>query len=256
MIRPIFWFGPAAKAVMVLAASAGTVAAQKCSDQPLRFYLYPAATLPDGVSTVTAAVTGDGNWYDASIKNCGGTYDAVLNLLAGSKRRLTFIFPSPIPSSYVDVPIPAGTYQKSGFINVRNLICKNCTDAHKPFTTHVGMQISSLINRRDFRLRYMPVIVDAPDLHIDPAEVPEENMPYSGSPALVIPQPYDCLSGGQVKPAWVVRGTVNNNDPSTPAGFQLQVGTAHDISSSTPVRAGQYSMPFEFRIEALQCFSY
>jgi hypothetical protein len=250
---------------MLLAGCSGQLFAQgggKCTNPTFRAFIYPTATLPDGINTVPSAILGDGNWYtngndvDAAIQVCSGTYDAVLNVLV-SKRKLTFKFPAPIPNSFVDTQIPAGSYVRNGWINVRNLLCKTCTvDPKQPFTTHVGIQIASLVNRRDFQLRYMPLAVQAPDLHIDPSILPEENTPFSTSPALVIPLPYDCDKGGATKPAWIVRGTLTSTDPLIPAGYTLQVGTAHDNQQTTRIRAGQYSMPFELRIEALQCTTY
>lgn len=264
-MQPANLFNSIVPAIATLACTGILLNAQgkgKCTNQPLRMELKSSATLSDGVTTVPSAVTGDGNWYTdgpgvgALIHYCSGTYDAVLNLPQG-KRMLTFTFPSPIPGSYVDEQIPAGAYQRNGLINVRNLICSGCgVDPHQPFTARVVMQIFPLVNGHDFSLQYMPLVVDAPDLHTSPPNLPEANVPYSSSPALVIPLPYDCLTGGSVKPAWLVRGTVPNNDPATPAGFGLQVGTAHSMLRSGNVRAGQYSMPFELRIEALQCFSF
>ncbi len=226
--------------------------AGKCTDQPLRFYIYPTATLPDGVTTVPSAIKGDGNWYDAQIMICSGTNDGVMNLLIG-KRKLNFTFPAPIPNSVIEQSMTAGTYSVNGFINVRNILCAGCANPHQPFTTRVGTQFQ--INRTLYPLRFMPFTVDAPDLH-QVGDLGKENRPFSGSAAQVIPQPYNCLTGGTVKPAWVVRGTLPNNDPSTPAGYNLQVGTVYKGTETTAPHAGQYQMPFEFRIEALQCFAY
>jgi hypothetical protein len=174
-----------------------------------------------------------------------------------SQRTVSFTFPGPIPNSYVDSQIPAGTYLiPSAVVNVRNILCNGCTvDPHQPFTTHVGFANISL-NGKTFGLAYMPATVDAPDA--DPGfGFSDQNIPYSTSPALVIPQPYNCNTGGSVKPAWVVRGTLTTADPLIPAGYSLQVGTAHQqLKNGTLVRAGQYSMPFELRVEALDCFTY
>ncbi|MBI4910223.1 MAG: hypothetical protein HY820_41780 [Acidobacteria bacterium] len=237
---------------LIFVLSTATGWAARCTDQPLRVYVYPTATMPDGVTTVPSAITNDGNWYDASIQYCSGTYDAVLNLLV-SKRKLRFTFPSPIPNSTIQEDIPAGTYSVNGFINVRNILCVGCSNPHQPFTTRVGTQFE--INRTNYTLRFMPLSVDAPDLHQVP-DLGRENRPFSGSAAQVIPQPYDCLTGGTVKPAWVVRGALPNNDSLTPAGYNLQVGTAYKGTASASPHAGQYQMPFEFRLEALQCFAY
>jgi hypothetical protein len=102
----------------------------------------------------------------------------------------------------------------------------------------------------------MPPGVDAPDLHIDHAVIPSENTPYEASPALVTPQAYNCASGGTTRPAWVVRGVNQSADPAVPPSDNLQLGTLRRVVNTGTVHAGQYSMPFEMRIEALSCFTY
>jgi hypothetical protein len=241
------------------AASTGSCTS---SDHPVRMYFSTTATMPDGVNTVPSAVFGDGNWYtdgttdgNGSIHICGGTRDATFNI--STKRALNFNFPGKIPGSYDDVKIAAGTYSSTGvFLNVRNILCNGCTvDPHLQFTTHMTFANIN-IGGKSFQLRFQPVTVDAPDA--DPGvPLAEENTPFFASPVLVIPQPYNCNTGGAVKPSWVVRGTVTTADPLIPAGYSLQVGTAHQRQSNgTMVRAGQYSMPFELRIESLDCFTY
>jgi len=234
--------------------------AQKCADYNTRWFFYPSATMPDGVTTVPSAISGDGNWYGTSgptygsIHICGSnpSYDSTIVL--PTKRYLTYSFPAPIPGSVINQSLPGapGVFVRSGFVNVRNILCHNCSvDRTQPFTSRISYQINNLVGRDTYRLRFMQQIVDAPDLHTDPSAVPGENMPYASSAVLVIPQPYNCTSSGTVKPAWVVRGTM----PNSPEGF-LQVGTLYNIGVSPAVHAGQYSMPFEIRIEALSCFSW
>jgi hypothetical protein len=72
----------------------------------------------------------------------------------------------------------------------------------------------------------------------------------------VLPQPYDCHTGGTVKPSWIVRGTMTTTDSSVPADQRLQVGTLYRVDRTLAIHAGQYSMPLEIRIEAITCFSY
>jgi hypothetical protein len=244
----------------------GTVAtAQKkgggCQDVAIRWYVYPVATLADG-SAIPAAIQGDGNWYSNSqgasnsvIHRCGTdpSYDATL--LVGKTRRLNLVFGTPIANSVMEESLPGGTYPGSHFMNVRNLLCVGCADPTVPFTTHFALQLYD-ISRQDYRLRFMPPTVDAPDRHIDPAVIPSENVPYEASPAQVIPQPYDCATGGATKPSWIVRGVNPSADPAIPASENLQVGTLRRVTRTGTVHAGQYSMPFEMRIEALSCFTY
>jgi hypothetical protein len=249
--------------LLVTSAAAQPNGSCTSQDHPIRMMFYSTAYLAsDGTTPVPSAITGDGNWYTngtdgtAVIHICGGTRDATLS--TSKVRSLSYTFSGPIPGSYVDSQIPAGTYTTSGgvWVNVRNVLCNGCTvDPHKPFTTHVVFGNAN-VNGKNIGLRYQPLTVDAPDA--DPgASISEQNTPYASSPAQVIPQPYDCNTGGLVKPAWVVRGTVTSSDPLIPAGYSLQVGTAHQtLKNGTLVRAGQYSMPFEIRIESLQCFTY
>jgi hypothetical protein len=244
---------------VVLAVIVGqwnAVFAQKnrCKDVAVRWFIYPAATLQDGVTGITSAIQGDGNWYSTSsgtsntqIYVCG-TKDATL--LMGQSRTLNLTFPAPAAGSVIDESISSGSYQSRAFINVRNILCAGCADPHAPFTTRVSIVLYDLLKPRDYRLRFLPHDTDAINIE-PPGEV--ENTPYEASPAVVIPQSYDCHLGGSNKPSWIVRGTT----PNTAANGALQLGTLTRVTNSaTPVHAGQYSMPFEMRIEALTCFTY
>ncbi len=232
----------------------------KCVGVDTRWYIYPTATLPDG-STTPAAIRGDGNWYTGgAIQMCGTspTYDSTIKL--AKSRRITLAFPAPVSGSIIEEALTTtgATFQDSSFLNLRNILCVGCADPSAPFTTHLALQMYD-INRQHYRLRFMPPVVDAPDRHIDPAVIPSENVPYEASPAQVFPQPYNCHTGGATRPSWLVRGVNPSADPSIPASENLQVGTLRrfppgDIGPT--VHAGQYSMPFEMRIEALSCFTY
>jgi len=247
--------------LLILSGARMELAAQSggCKDPATRWFFYPQATMPDGTSTVNSTIKGDGGWYtngalgiNAVIHICGSNPTDDSTIVLGSRRKLTFEFPAPIPGSVLQESLPGAplTFRGGTFLNVRNILCRNCSvDRTQPFTSRLGVQIDNLVGRDDYRLRFMPLLVDAPDLHTDPSAVPGENIPYSSSPVLVIPQPYNCPTG-PVKPAWIVRGTNSNNDLLTPG---LQVGTLRKLPS---IHAGQYYMPFEFRIEALTCFTY
>jgi hypothetical protein len=137
-----------------------------------------------------------------------------------------------------------GTYAVQGWINVRNL-----PYSHQPFTTHLGTTFTGP-DRASYRLAFMPVDADAPDLH--PVN-DNENVPYDSSPAKVYPQAFDCNTGGTTKPSWLVLGNNLNS-----LGL-MQVGTFYKLAngaSTTDAHEGQYTMPFELRIDALTCFSY
>lgn len=223
-----------------------------CRDIPLRVTLfnYAGSTIPSAIYSDGGGEYVDGvSGVSAAIKICSGTNDAVLNV-SSSKRTFTFAFPSPISGSVI-TQVPAwipGVYAGSGWINVRNMLYSK-----QQFTTHLGSTFTLPIDRSTYRLRFMAYQVDAPDLHVNPSEIPDENNPYPASPVVVYPN-YPAVCGPGNMPSWRVLGTNPNS-----LGM-MQVGTLHkEVSSKgtlTLVHEGQYSTPFELRIEALQCFNY
>ncbi len=237
----------------------------KCTDIPIRWFIYPVATMADG-TTAPSAITGDGNWYAASsgtsntvIHVCGTSpsRDATVTLSIG-KRTIGVAFPEPIAGSATSESV-RGSYNNGAGMNVRNILCSGCSKmTGEPFTTHMGVQLGGLLARNDtYRLRFMPTQTDAPDYLINEEIIPLENSPFESSPVLVLPQPYDCHVGGATKPSWIVRATNTSTDPNIAPGDSLQVGTLSRIDTKGARHAaGQYSMPFEMRIEALRCFSY
>jgi hypothetical protein len=68
---------------------------------------------------------------------------------------------------------------------------------------------------------------------------------------MVLPQPYNCGNG--VYPSWIVRGTLQNQASGSTSPSYLQVATLGAGSANTA--AGQFSMPFEYQIQALSCFN-
>ena len=231
-----------------------------CKDIPLQWFIYSTAETPDG-QVVSSSILGDAKWYSSAsgtsntvIHVCGTqpTYDATM--LVGGKRKVAFVFDSPVAGSIQQESIPAATYQDSPFMNVRNILCVGCADKTAPFTSRMGMQLK--MNSQSYHLRFMPEFTDAPDRHTNPEAIPGENTPYQASPVLVIPQPYDCHAAGTIRPSWIVRGAIRSSDPAVPASENLQVGTLRRVTRTGTVHAGQYSLPFEIRIEALSCFSY
>lgn len=228
-----------------------------CKDIAIRWFIAETVTLPDG-TVAPAAISGDGQWYSGGsntvIHVCGTnpTYDATIAV--GNKRKVAVTFGAPISGSVIAESIAAGTYRDSPFLNVRNLLCVGCADPKGPFTTRMASQWK--LNTSDYRLRFMPPVTDSPDRHTNPEAIPAENTPYEASPVLVLPQPYDCHVGGTVKPSWIVRGTNASADPAIPPAENLQVGTLSRVTNSSITHAGQYSLPFEIRIEALSCFTY
>ena len=236
--------------IVCVASQWNVASAQKggCRDVATRWFIYPVATLPTlPPTTVAAAITGDGDWYSSSsgtsntvIHVCGSdpTYDSTL--LMSSRRKLSVAFPAPISGSVLQESV-SGTYLNSAFINVRNLLCFGCaTPPGQPFTTRMAFQLYGLANRSDYRLRFMPHATDAPDRHTLPEQIDAENTPFEGSPVTVLPQPYDCMTGGSTRPSWIVRATVPTSDAQVPAGQALQVGTLTRIGKPSIVHAGRY----------------
>jgi hypothetical protein len=108
----------------------------------------------------------------------------------------------------------------------------------------------------EYNLRFFPVVnistlPFAPDLDNDGNRVSNANTPNASSLALVLPQPYDCATG--VYPSWIVRGTLQNS--LTQLAY-LQAGTLVDLGKNGlgNTAVGQFSMPFEYQIQALSCF--
>lgn len=227
--------------------------AAACKDVPLRVTLFNTAVVDQGTgAVVTTAIQSDGlgEYVNGiagliSIKICGGTNDAVVNVTS-SKRAFTFGFPAPIPGSVIET-VPSwvpGQQKVRGWINVRNI-----TFSKLPFTTRMGATFTAS-DRATHRLGFMPVDADAPDLHTGSLDPSLDNTPYPTSPAMVYPSYPDVCGSGNM-PTWLVRGTTMNSQG------QMQVAALHKMPNRGPqIHEGQYSMPFELRIEALQCFPY
>ncbi len=259
---------PMAVLSLSLSAAAGSAQGGSCTDIPLRFTLLHSATVMnlDGNSNgsiVPSAIVGDGNdvytngsGLSATIK-CD-TSDAVLNLIV-SKRKVTAILPAPILNSGANSQTPpAGSYTDNGVLNVRNILCQGCSNPGQPFVTRGGVELDSMYNRATYHVLFLPVqnistiSQFAPDLDNDASWTSVANTPNASSLVLVLPQPYNCSTtpGGTqaVYPSWIVRGTLQNQ-ATTPS--YLQLGT---LIGSGNAPAGQFSMPFEYKIEALSCF--
>ena len=261
---------PIAILSLAFSASAGAAHGGNCTDVPLRFTLHESATLMnlDGTVvtdssgapvTVPSAVVGDsgGDVYTtgASIKYCSGTYDAVLNLLV-SKRKFTLILPQPISGTGANsLTPPPANYTVNGVVNVRNIICQGCPNPAQPFVTRGGVELSAMYNGSGYGLRFLPIVTSisplqfAPDLDNDSTKVNTANSPYPTSLVYVAPQPYDCVTS---YPSWIVRGTLVNQ---TSQPNYVQVGTLVDTgkNGSDTTSVGQFSAPFEYRIETLSC---
>jgi hypothetical protein len=248
-MRPTVLACVATLTFVVPAAAAGRTT---CKDVPIRVTILNNAVDPSTGAIVASALQSDGGGeyvngtsnISATIHVCDGTGDAIVNV-SSAKRAFVYAFPGPIAGSATQSPkwVPA-TYAVSGWINVRNL-----PYSHEPFTTHLGTTFTGP-DRASYRLAFMPVGVDAPDLH--PVD-DNQNVPFESSPARVYPQAFDCNVGGTTKPSWLVLGNTVNS-----LGM-MQVGTLYRLANGanvTDVHEGQYTMPFELRIDALTCFSY
>jgi len=224
----------------------------RCTDIPVRVTLYNnAVTNPSTGATTPSAVRSDGGgeYTTASIKVCSGTNDVVTT--TGS-RTFTFGFPSPIPGSIIEA-VPAwvpGTYVVSGSINVKNILYSK-----EPFATMAGSFFTLSGGHVSYRLGFKglsPDLPNAPNLE-DGGHTPGDNIPFPSSPVVVFPAYPDTCGPGNM-PRWLVRAT----SPNSP-GTTMELGTLHtDFSGRNPdgVHQGQYSLPFEMLIEAMQCFAY
>jgi hypothetical protein len=232
--------------------------AQRAKDIPLRITLHETAVLMnlDGTAVAAAdpvpsAIVGDGNdvYTDGhisgvTIKFSSGTHDAVLG---AGKRSLTVKLPTPIPGSATPQTPPPGSYTAE-LLNINNVICYGCVSPGQPYVTRAilgGIQF----NGDTHNLRFMPVgnlstLPFASGTFNGPGYV---NSPNITSLVVVLPQPYNCSQ--HIYPSWIVRGTL----PNTPGSSLVQVGTLVNVSKGVP--AGQFSMPFELRVEALECFN-
>ena len=243
--------------VIGLLAIVRPASSAKCQDIPLRVMLFTNAVVdPSTGATTPAAIASDGGgeYTSASIMVCAGTNDAVTNLSA-TKRTFRFIFPSPLAGSIVDT-LPAwvpGSFLVSGWINIRNILFNK--GGNQPFATMAGSSLTRSGDRTTYSLAfkgYNQDLPNAPNLH-DPDNTPRDNTPFPSSPVIVYPT-YQVPCGPGAMPTWLVRGT----SPNTP-GTEMQLGTLHERPSGprdSAVHEGQYSMPFEMRIEAMKCFPY
>jgi hypothetical protein len=215
-----------------------------------------AVTDPSTGATIPSAIRSDGGgeYTTASIQVCSGTYDAVTNL-SGTKRTFTYSFPSPLVGSVID-GVPAwvpGTYAGSGWINVRNVLYDK--GSNQAFATMAGSTFTLSLERATYRLGFKgqsASLPNAPNLH-DPSATPGDNMPFPSAPVIVYPT-YPTVCGIGAMPTWLVRAT----SPNVP-GTTLGVATLHKLASTpqgSETQEGQYTMPFEMLIEALQCFPY
>jgi hypothetical protein len=239
----------------VVMAAQPAVAATKCQDIPVRVTLYNNAVTDASTGATTPSALrsdGGGEYTTASIKVCSGTNDIVTT---SSRRTFTFAFPTPIPGSVIETTptwVP-GTYAISGSINIRNILFnKGSNDA---FATMASSMFTLSGDRTAHTLGFKgssPDLPNAPNLTL-PDETPGDNTPFPSSPVVVYPTyPLQCGAGSM--PRWLVRAT----SPNSP-GTTVQVGTLHKEGNGrngADVHEGQYSMPFEMLIEAMQCFTY
>ena len=223
-----------------------------CTDIPVRITILNNAVDPMTGAVTPAALLSDGlgeyvhgaSKVSATIHVCDGTRDVIL--MSSAKRTFSYQFPSPITGSVIESQ-PAwvpGTFKVSGWINVRNLLF-----SRQAFTTSMGTTFTAP-DRASYRLGFMPTSADAPNLH---PTSDNQNTPYESSPATVYPHSFDCNVGGTTKPSWLVLG----NNPDLLG--RMQVGTLYKMGtrpSEPNVHQGQYTLPFELRIDALTCFNY
>ena len=227
----------------------------KCQDLPARVTIFNnAVTDPStGASTASALRSdGGGEYTTASIKVCSGTNDVVTT--SGS-RTFTYAFPAPIAGSVIESAptwVP-GTYAVSGSIVVHNILYNK--GSNSTFATMAGSMFTVPGDRATYRFGFKgasPDLPNAPNSE-DPGRTPGDNTPLPSSPVVVYPT-YPLVCGPGQMPQWRVIAT----SPNFP-GTTLEVGTLHKPGpgkNAADVHEGQYSMPFEMVIQAMQCFAY
>ena len=168
-------------ALAVCIGLAASASAAPCTDIPVRITILNNAVDPATGAMTPAALLSDGSGeyvhgtskVSATIHVCDGTRDVILNV-SSTKRNFRYQFPSPIAGSVIESQ-PAwapGTFTVSGWINVRNLLFSK-----QAFTTHMGTTFTAP-DRASYRLGFMPVAVDAPNLH---PVGDNQNTPYESS---------------------------------------------------------------------------
>ena len=246
---------------LALAVTASAAHGSTCTAIPVRFTFHETATLMDlsgnvvkdsGGNPVTtpSAVVGDGSGdvYTTNASIRCGTYDAVLNLITGS-RKLTLKLPAPLSGTGgSSLTPPPGNYTVNGVVNVRNVTCQGCANPGQPFVTRAGVQMNSMYNGEEYNLRFAGPNISttlplAQDFDNDSTWIASA---YGTSLVYVAPQPYNCVSS---YPSWVVRGTLVNQSNNLQAATLIDMGK----NGGGTTNVGQFSIPFEYRIETLSC---
>jgi hypothetical protein len=238
-----------------LMAAPPASAAGKCQDIPARVIILSNATtdVSTGATTPSALRSdGGGEYTTASIKVCSGTNDVVT---PSERRTFIYVFPTPIPGSVIEATpswVP-GTHAVSGAIVVHNILYNK--GSNSTFATMAGSMFTVPGDRATYRFGFKgasPDLPNAPNSE-DPGRTPGDNTPLPSSPVVVYPT-YPLVCGPGQMPQWRVIAT----SPNFP-GTTLEVGTLHKPGpgkNAADVHEGQYSMPFEMVIQAMQCFAY
>ena len=171
------------------------------------------------------------------------------------RRTFIYVFPTPIPGSVIEATpswVP-GTHAVSGAIVVHNILYNK--GSNSTFATMAGSMFTVPGDRATYRFGFKgasPDLPNAPNSE-DPGRTPGDNTPLPSSPVVVYPT-YPLVCGPGQMPQWRVIAT----SPNFP-GTTLEVGTLHKPGpgkNAADVHEGQYSMPFEMVIQAMQCFAY
>jgi len=228
----------------------------KCNlDVPLEWSIAP--TYVDG--TTPNLVLGDGSDYvngqsgvTATIKVCDGTNDAVLQL--SSPRSFSVIFSKPLSTNSSTPSWASGSVTGSGILNIRDITPTGYSRTEEnTFTTRMGAQLP-VKGSWNFRM-WNPTTqaVSGDDVWVAGA-----NSPYTDSLVYVHHCPSNSTAttgqcAGIVHETWFVYADNSGTGTSSQTGLALQqVGGLQDTQGSSPVIAGQFSIPFSFKITALQ----
>lgn len=262
-------------AAFVLFISYGSVRAAKpskpapCQNTRLFWEMLDNYT-PAGGTFTSSLITGDGSAYvdgssgvSAVLQLCSGSGDATLQVSGKGKsaRSVKFNFGSMVATNSATPAWATGLVSGSGNINVRGLAFEfqpGDRATEYEFTTWMGSTPPAPSGSWGFHMLH-PVT----DARVgDPGDpnFPTANFPYVEAAVRVhhCPANSSATSGpclGRVKETWIVNPdpsptTYSDGSPAPPTVINVGELINKDNLSS-PVNAGQFSMPFQFVISVL-----
>lgn len=252
MIRNCMIYG------FAVAALAANAHGGNCNlDVPLQWTaksMYIDGTTPSAITDDGSPYTNGQSGVHAIINVCSGTHDAVLVL--SSPRSVTFNF-GKVLASNSNTPAWAngGAVTGAGQLNINNIafVPAGHTRADEyTFTTRMGSLIPV---KGSWNLRMFASQTDA--IATNDVWVAAANTPYASSIVNVhhCPANSTATSGvcaGIVHETWFVSPETSSHGVSGTGLPLAQVAALENTTKSTPVNAGEFSVPFYFVIATLQ----